>query len=151
MTEPMLGPVGGGEPELEIARDLARRAVWVLPVAAVVSWLIWRWPGVASTMYAMAIVVANFLLAAYLNSRAARISVGILGAVAMASFPIRLAAVFLAFWLVKDAAWFVVLPFGLTVVIAHLGLLFWEMKYVSASLAFPGLKPSGPSQTRSFR
>ena len=25
--------------------------------------------------------------------------------------------------------------------ITHLGLLFWEMRYISASLAFPGLKP----------
>ena len=31
---------------------------------------------------------------------------------------------------------------GLTLIIAHLALLFWEMRYVSASLAHPGLKPS---------
>ena len=33
---------------------------------------------------------------------------------------------------------------GVTLVVAHLGLLFWETRYVSASLAFPGLKPLPP-------
>jgi hypothetical protein len=151
MADAAYAPVAGGEPELEIARDLARRALWALPAAVVVSWLIWRWPGVASTLFAIALVVVNFLAAAWLNSRAARIGVAALGAVAMFGFLIRLGIIFLAFLLVKDMAWFEVLPFGLTVVITHLGLLFWEMQHISASLAFPGLKPAaGPHpQTRS--
>jgi hypothetical protein len=141
-ANPLVSPVSGGEPELAIARDLAKRAVWVLPAALAVSGLIWRLDGVASTALALGVVVGNFLLAAYLNSRAARISVGLLGAVAMFGFLFRLGLVFIVFFLAKDAPWFEVTPFGLTVVIAHLGLLFWEMKYVSASLAFPGLKPT---------
>lgn len=142
---PGLGPVPGGEPELAIARDLARRAVWALPAALVVAGLIWRLPGVASTALAIAVVVANFLLAAYANSRAARVSAALLGAVAMVGFLIRLAVVFGVFFLMKDASWFAVVPFGLTVIVTHLGLLFWEMPHVSASLAFPGLKPTSPS------
>jgi putative NIF3 family GTP cyclohydrolase 1 type 2 len=43
---------------------------------------------------------------------------------------------------VRDAGWFAAVPLGLTLIVTHLGLLFWELKYVSASLAFPGLKPS---------
>lgn len=140
--DPLNSPVAGGEPELAIARDLARRAVWVLPAALGVSWLIWRLDGVASTAYALAIVVANFLAAAFMNSRAARISPVVLGGVAMFGFLFRLATVFVAFWLTRDAAWMSVVPFGLTVVVAHVGLLFWELPYVSASLAFPGLKPT---------
>jgi CDP-diglyceride synthetase len=149
MADASVMPVAGGEPELAIARDLAKRAVWALPVALAASWLIWRLDGVASTAFAIAIVVVNFLAAAYMNSRAARISAAVLGAVAMFGFLIRLGLVFIAFFLAKDAPWFEVTPFGLTVVIAHLGLLFWEMKYVSASLAFPGLKPTtSPSLAR---
>ena len=144
MADAAVAPVVGGEPELEIARDLTKRAVWVLPAVAVVSLLIWGVPGVASSLFAMAIVVANFLLAAWMNSRAARISAALLGAVAMFGFLVRLAIVFIAFWLTRDAEWMRVVPFGLTVVATHLGLLFWEMKYVSASLAFPGLTPSAP-------
>ncbi len=30
-----------------------------------------------------------------------------------------------------------------TIIVTHLGLLFWEMKYVAMSLAHPGLKPTG--------
>jgi riboflavin transporter FmnP len=151
MTEPTMniGPVAGGEPELAIARDIAKRAVWALPAVLAVAWLVWRLDGVASTAIAVAVVVANFLLAAYANSRAARISAALLGAVAMFGFLLRLGLVFIVFFLVKDAPWFEVTPFGLTVVVTHLGLLFWEMKYVSASLAFPGLKPTAsPSLAR---
>jgi hypothetical protein len=142
MTDSAIMPVTGGEPELEIARDLAKRALWVLPVALGASWLVWRTDGLLSTAYAMAIVVANFLAAAFMNSRAARINAAVLGAVSMFGFLIRLGLVFIAFFLAKDAPWFEVVPFGLTIVTTHLGLLFWEMKFVSASLAFPGLKPT---------
>ena len=43
---------------------------------------------------------------------------------------------------VKDAGWVNLWPLGLSLIITHLGLLIWETRYVSASLAFPGLKPS---------
>jgi hypothetical protein len=32
--------------------------------------------------------------------------------------------------------------FCITLVVSYLGLLFWEMRYISLSLASPGLKPS---------
>jgi hypothetical protein len=38
-------------------------------------------------------------------------------------------------------SWFMAWPLGLTLIATHLGLLVWELKFVSASLAFPGLKP----------
>jgi len=142
-------PAGGGEPELAIARDLAKRALWVLPVALVLAFLVWGAGGAISTGYAIAIVVLNFLLAAFMNSRAARISTALLGAVAMFGFFIRLAVITAAFFVAKDAWWMKVVPFGITIVVTHLGLLFWEMKHVSASLAFPGLKPAGPAGTAS--
>ena len=31
---------------------------------------------------------------------------------------------------------------AILILVTHLGLLFWELRYVSASLAFPGLKPT---------
>ena len=48
-----------------------------------------------------------------------------------------------AVFVVKDFWWVEVWPLGITLIVTHLGLLFWETRYVSASLAFPGLKPSG--------
>jgi hypothetical protein len=55
---------------------------------------------------------------------------------------IRLAMLFLAVYLVKDAGWISRPALGLTIIVSHLGLLAWELKYVAASLAYPGLKPS---------
>jgi hypothetical protein len=43
---------------------------------------------------------------------------------------------------VRDAAWISFPALGSTIIITHLGLLFWEMKYVALSLAHPGLKPT---------
>ncbi len=131
--------------EVDIFRDLAKHALYVCPAALVLAGLVWGVGGAISTAFAMTIVVVNFGLAAWVNARAARISVGLLGAVAMFGFLLRLTIVFVAFWLTRDASWMKVVPFGLTIVITHVGLLFWEMKNISATLAFPGLKPSSPA------
>jgi hypothetical protein len=48
--------------------------------------------------------------------------------------------------LVADAGWVAKVPLGVTLIVTHLGLLLWETKYVSASLAFPGLKPNSPKE-----
>ena len=48
----------------------------------------------------------------------------------------------IAVLLVKDAGWMELVPLCITIIVTHLGLLFWELRYVSASLAFPGLKPA---------
>ena len=134
-----------GDPEVAIAKDIFKHALWALPALLLVTFVIWGINGAISAAFAVAIVVVNFLFAAFANARAARISAALLGAVAMFGFLIRLAIVFIAFWLAKDASWMKVVPFGLTIVVTHVGLLFWEMKYISASLAFPGLKPAAAS------
>ncbi len=134
--------------EVDIFRDLAKHALYVCPAALLLTGLVWGVGGAISTAFAMAIVVVNFGLAAWVNARAARISVGLLGAVAMFGFLLRLTIVFVAFWLTRDASWMKVVPFGLTIVITHVGLLFWEMKNISATLAFPGLKPSPAAATK---
>jgi len=43
---------------------------------------------------------------------------------------------------VKDMGWVHLPVLGITLIVTHLGLLFWETRYVSASLAFPTLKPT---------
>jgi len=138
-------PAEAPDPEVAIARDIFKHAVWALPALLLVTFLVWGIDGAISAAFAAAIVVVNFLFAAYANAHAARISAALLGAVAMFGFLIRLAVVFVAFWLARDASWMKVVPFGLTIVVTHVGLLFWEMKYISASLAYPGLKPVAAS------
>ena len=95
----------------------------------------------ASTLYGTAIVVVNFLLSAYLLAVTGRINAALMAGAAMFGFLLRLGLIFLAVMLVKDQPWVELVPLGLTLIIAHLVLLFWEMRYVSGTLAFPGLKP----------
>jgi hypothetical protein len=49
--------------------------------------------------------------------------------------------------LVKDEPWVDLVALGVTVLVTHLGLLFWELRYVSASLAFPAVKPAPKEAT----
>lgn len=133
----------GPAPEPQIAGDLARRALYVAPVVLGVSAAVWGIDGAISTGYAMVLVVANFALAAGILSWTARISLALLMAGAMFGFVLRLALIFAAVWLVQDLFWFEPVPLGLTIIVTHLGLLAWETRYVSATLAFPALKPRG--------
>lgn len=138
MTSRDLGPA----PERQVARDMLRRGLMVLPVAMVVGFLGWGTAGVASVAYATALVVANFWVAALLLGWAARISYGLLMGVALFGFLLRIGLISVAVLVVRHQAWVEPIPLGVTLVVAHLGLLFWETRFVSASLAFPGLKPS---------
>ncbi len=54
---------------------------------------------------------------------------------------VRLGLIFVAVYAVKDAAWISLPALGATIIVTHLGLLVWELKYVALSLAYPGLKP----------
>lgn len=132
----------GPAPERQVARDLAKRGLLVLPALLLVGYLGWGASGAASVGYAVLLVVANFLVAAALLGWAARISLGLLMGVSLFGFVLRLGAISAAVLLVADQAWVEPAPLGITLVVTHLGLLFWETKFVSASLAFPGLKPS---------
>lgn len=142
MSEMFVSRYEGPSPALQVARDLVRRGVYVAPVLIVLGAIGWGADGAASVAYGLAIVCVNFLLAALAIGYGARISAVMMGAAAMFGFLIRLALIFLAVMLVKDAGWVELVPLGLTLIVTHLGLLFWEMKFVSATLAFPGLKPT---------
>jgi hypothetical protein len=144
MLEPSASAFDGPAPETEIAKDMLKRAALVGPVLVLVFGLIWGVDGALSTLYGLAIVLLNFALAAAMLSFAARISPAMMMFAALFGYLIRLTLIFAAIWLVKDASWVDLLPMGITIIVTHLGLLLWEMRYVSASLAFPGLKPTPP-------
>ena len=140
-TDPMQVRVEGPSPALGVAFDLAKRSLWLIPVVTIVSVAFWGLPGIASTLYGLAIVVVNFVLSAYLLAVTGRINAALMAGAAMFGFLARLGLIFLAVMLVKDQSWVELVPLGLTLIVAHLVLLFWEMRYVSGTLAFPGLKP----------
>ena len=59
----------------------------------------------------------------------------------LGGYVVRMAAITGALWLAKDAGWAERAPLFGTLLVTHVGLLVWEARYVSASLAFPGLAP----------
>ncbi len=152
MTTPSLltTRLDGPPVEQEIARDMIRRALPVAPVLMLIAALIWGIDGALSSGYAIVIVLANFALSAAILTVTARISLVVLMAAVMAGYVARLALVTVAVLAVIHQSWVVVVPLALTLMITHLGLLFWETRYVSATLAYPALKPR-PSRGRPGR
>ncbi len=145
MTDATLGALqrlDGPAPVSEIAFDLVKRGVVIAPVLIFGGAAIWGTVGATSVAFGLALILVNFALAAYLLAAGARISFAMMGAAALFGYLIRLSLIFLAVYVVKDASWIELVPLGVTIIVSHLGLLFWEMRYVSASLAYPGLKPN---------
>lgn len=127
--------------EREVARGIVRHGLTFLPVALALGAMGWGFDGVFSVAFAAALVLANFWVAASLLAWAARTSLSLLMGVSLFGFLLRLGAIVGAVMAVRNMDWVAPVPLGATLIIAHLGLLFWEARYVSASLAFPGLKP----------
>ncbi len=136
-----MGPLAGPAPEKALASDLARKALPLAPVALVAGAIGWGLDGALSAGYGLLLVVLNFMVAAALMTWSARISLPMLMSAVLAGYVVRLGLLTAAVVLVRDAGWVELVPLGFTIILAHLGLLVWEMRYVSASLAFPGLKP----------
>lgn len=132
----------GPAPEPVLVRDMAKRGLVFAPAAVALCTIPWGIDGALSAAYAIGLVLVNLLAAAWMLSTAARISYGLLMGAALFGFLLRLGLVSAAVLLVQDAGWVEPVPLGLTLVVAHLGLLFWELRYVSISLAHPGLKPT---------
>ena len=129
------------EIESRIARDLARKAMIAAPIVIVG---VGAWRGVdagAAVALAFAVVVVNFLGSAAVLGWTARRSPELLMGVAMMSFIMRLVfvtAIGVGIKALDIVDWPV---FCITLVAGYLGLLFWEMRSISLSLASPGLKP----------
>lgn len=127
--------------EQQVATDMIRRALPGLPVLVLLAGLIWGVHGALSAAYAIGLVLANFLLAASLLAWAARISPAALAAAALGGFVLRLGLITVAVLAVHNMSWVAIVPLGLTLVVTHLGLLIWETRHVSISLAYPAVKP----------
>ncbi len=136
--------LSGPAPEVGVTKDMVRRGLIVAPLLIVVCGFIWGMEGAYSSAYAIAIVLLNFSLAAALVATSARISLGLMMGAVLFGYLIRLGLIFLAVYLVKDASWISLPALGATIIVTHLGLLIWEMKFVALSLAHPGLKPTQP-------
>jgi hypothetical protein len=128
--------------EKQIVVDMARRAALVAPALVLVGAIGWGVHGALSVAYALAVVLVNFGLSAAIVGRAAKASPGVMMGAVLGGFLFRMVLVAAAVALVNDAGWVSRLPLGVAIVATHLGLLIWEAKYLSVSLAFPALKPA---------
>ena len=132
----------GPSTEVSISKDMIKRGLIVAPAIIAVCFVIWGADGAWSAAYGIGIVLANFGIAAAIIATSARISLGLVMGATLFGYLIRLGLIFLAVWVVKDASWISLPALGATIIVTHLGLLFWEMKYVAISMAHPGLKPA---------
>jgi hypothetical protein len=133
--------VAGESPEVSISRDLVKRGLIVAPILVLIGGVAAGADGAWSAAFAIGLILLNFSMAAWLISVTARISLGLMMGAILFGYILRLALITLAVLLIKDMSWVSIPVLGVTIIVTHLGLLFWEMKYVAASLAFPGLKP----------
>lgn len=151
----MAAPVTGRSPDLElepadpatesaIAGDLVKRALIVAPAALAIAAIARGGEGAAGAAIALAVVAANFALAAASLSWAARISTGLYLGTALGGYMLRLAIITGVVIAVRNVAWIDLPTLGITLIAAHLGLLTWELRNVSLSFSAPGLKPARP-------
>lgn len=138
---PLAMAAQGIAPEVTLSKDLVKRGLIAAPVVVGVGAIAGGSSGAWSSAFALALILLNFSIAAGLISVTARISLGLMMGAILFGYIFRLALITVAVLLVRDMSWVSIPVLGITIIVTHLGLLFWEMKYVAASLAFPGLKP----------
>jgi hypothetical protein len=127
--------------EKRLALDLVRHGAYVAPAIILVAGLLRGVDGAASAALGLAILALNLWFSAVSLDWAARRSPNLLMVVALSSFMLRMATI-LGVMLLAEAlfGWADVVVLGLTLFGTHLGLLFWELRSVSFSLAAPGLR-----------
>ena len=133
--------VGALAPERDIAHDMVRRGVVVGPALVAGSAALWGWGGMWSSLYALVLVLANLLLGAAVITWSARTSPAVMFGAVLFGYIARLAIITAAVLPIRHNDWFEVVPFAVTLLVTHLGLLVWETRHVAVSLAYPGLKP----------
>ena len=132
----------GMAPEVSVSKDMIRRGIIGAPVLVLLGAIVWGGDGAWSTALGLALVLLNFGLAAGLIAWSARISLALMMGVCLFGYIIRLALITIVVLAVKDFPWVSIPALGTAIIVSHLGLLFWEMRFIAASLAFPGLRPN---------
>jgi hypothetical protein len=135
-----------GAPELRVALDMARRALPVAPVLVLVCGIGWGLDGALSAAFAIVLVLLNFLAAAGLMAWGASVSQGALVGAVLGGYVLRFGLLTVAILAVRDSSWVEKAPLFGALLVTHIGLLVWETRFVSATLAHPGLRPRPNAQ-----
>lgn len=127
--------------ELAIARHLARHATIVAPIVVLVASIARGVEGGVSAAIGLALCAVNFVAAAQILGWAATRGVGAIYGAIFGGFVLRLAVLTAIVFALQPLSIIDVPVLVLTLGIAHIVLLTWETRYVSLTLAAPGLKP----------
>jgi len=119
-------------PDVEaiLARHIVARAVYVAPVMILLFWLTRGSVGAWSAAFGVALVIGNFLLAGWILSISARVSLQVYHAAAIVGFFLRLGLLTLTMLVAVNLVPVDRLAFGITVVVAYLVLIGAEMMAV---------------------
>ena len=138
----MIGATPPAPPvERELVVDIAKRGLMAAPLIVLVGGLARGGAGAASAALALAIVLANLGLSGATLSWAARTSLNLLMIAALGGFLVRMGLVVAVVSALRHEPWVDLPTLAISLFVTQIGLLFWETRYVSASLAYPGLKP----------
>ena len=128
-------------PAVEVALDISKNATVVAPLPIAVAFLIGGVDAGLAVVIGLLLVVSNFLISAYILGWASKISGSLVASTSVSSYFFRISSIGAIVWLLKDVDSVNLIWLTFTLVISHLGLLFWELQFVSATIAYPGLKP----------
>lgn len=121
---------------------MAVRSLLVGPPWVLGCGVVWGVGGALSAALGYVLVIGNLAAAAALMAWGARTSPAALMGVALGGFVVRLAALVGVVFAVSPLSLFEPVPLAVTIGVSHLGLLAWEIRYVSLRLA----APAAPSQ-----
>jgi hypothetical protein len=141
-------PAGPVSHEGQIARHIARHAVLVAPAVILVAALLRGVDGAISAAIGLVLVAVNFLAAAAILTWATRRGPGAVYGAIFGGFLGRLAVLTLIVLALEPVSFIDIPVLVLTIAVTHIALLFWETRYVSLTLAAPGLKPGVGEPTK---
>ena len=128
--------------ERELVIDIAKRGLMVAPAIIAIAAVARGGAGAASAAFAVGIVILNLAVSGATLSWAARTSLNLLMIASLGGFLLRMGVLVGVIALIRHQPWVDLPTLAVTLLLTQLGLLFWETRYVSATLAYPGLKPS---------
>src|SRR5437763_8795575 len=132
-----LSPSAAAAPpvERELVFDIAKRGLIVAPAIVAIAAVARGGAGAASAAFAVAVVILNLGLSGAALSWAARTSLNLLMIAALGGFLVRMGLVVGVIVLIRHESWVDLPTLAVTLVLTQLRLLFWEPKFVSATLA----------------
>ena len=142
MSEAVVGAPDAPPVERELVIDIAKRGLLVMPAIVGLAAVARGGAGAASAALAVVVVLANLALSGAALSWAARTSLNLLMIVALGGFLVRMGLITALVAAVRHQSWVDLPVLAVTLFVTQVGLLFWETRYVSASLAYPALKPT---------